>query len=62
MAKRRGRASQKTRQEELLEILIILQFAREGVKQDKIREIVGVDANRVSKVAALLKKRGGGRG
>ncbi len=39
-----------------LQDLLIFQMATAGVKQSEIREAVGVDNNRVSRIARLAKK------
>lgn len=47
----KNKLSHKNRQEELLEVLLIAWLARAGVTQNEIRKIVGVNANKVSKIA-----------
>jgi transposase-like protein len=42
--------------EELLRDLMIVQLVLAGVGQRQIREIVGVDIHRVSRIAKLIKK------
>ncbi|MEJ1967427.1 MAG: hypothetical protein WDN03_02130 [Rhizomicrobium sp.] len=42
--------------EDLLRDLMIVQLALAGVGQHQIREIVGVDIHRVSRIAKLLKR------
>ncbi len=42
--------------EDLLRDMMIIQLALAGVAQHEIREIVGVDMNRVSRIAKHLKK------
>lgn len=42
--------------DELLRDLLIVQLGLAGVKQLDIREIVGVDIHRVSRIVKLLKK------
>ena len=39
-----------------LQDLLIFQMANAGVPQSQIREVVGLDMNRVSRVARLAKK------
>jgi hypothetical protein len=39
-----------------LQDLLIFQMASAGVKQAKIRDVVGLDMNRVSRIAKLVKK------
>ena len=41
--------------EELLQDLIIVQLALAGVGQHQIRQIAGVDLNRVNRIAKLIK-------
>lgn len=42
--------------EDLLRDLMIVQLALGGVGQREIRQIAGVDANRVARIAKLVKK------
>lgn len=42
---------------ELLQDLLIVQLSLAGVGQHQIREIVGVDIHRVSRIAKLIKNR-----
>jgi len=42
--------------EDLLRDLMIVQLALAGVTQHQIREIVGVDMNRVSRIAKHIRK------
>ncbi len=48
---------------ELLQNLLIIELGREGLSQHEIREIVGVDINRISKIVKHFnpKKRHGKR-
>ena len=43
--------------EDLLQDLMIIQLAIAGVGQHQIRQIVGVDIHRVSRIAKLLKRK-----
>lgn len=49
------KASEQSIQEVLREMMIV-QLALSGIGQHQIREIVGVDIHRVSRIAKLLKK------
>lgn len=43
---------------ELLQDMLIVQLGLAGVPQLQIREIVGVDTNRVNRIVKYLRKRG----
>lgn len=54
---------EKRTQEDLLQDLMIIQLGLAGVPQHQIREIVGVDMNRVTRIVRHLKavRRDGGQ-
>ena len=49
-------AKEKQNVEELLQDLMIVQLLIAGIGQHQIRQIVGVDIHRVSRIAKLMKK------
>jgi hypothetical protein len=54
MAKEKQQKAQTV--EELLRDMMIVQLALAGIGQHQIRQIVGVDIHRVSRIAKLIKK------
>ena len=56
MAERRGKNSAKASTEEILRDMLIVQLAVAGLTRHQIRETVGVDMNRVTRVVKYIKR------
>ena len=54
MAKKRTRSGEIDQTAELLRDLIIIQLGLAGVAQKEIRNIVGVDMNRINRICKIL--------